>query len=247
MKRAPSRTGLDVVVQPARREASLWRRLRFEAQGTCRELLFNLHLRLARGLALQHFRRRRTVRIERLDYEQFAYEGLLQAIDRYDPLKGTPFAAFARPRIAGNIADGIGKMSELDGQLGQRHRIEQERLRSLRRSEPHGEDSVSELSELAVGLALGLVLQEARLMLADNEADLGPSPYDSLERRELQVRLSSEIARLPANEAAVIRQHYENGLNFGHVAQLLGLSAGRVSQLHRSALDRLRKRIGRGR
>jgi RNA polymerase sigma factor for flagellar operon FliA len=60
----------------------------------------------------------------------------------------------------------------------------------------------------------------------------------------MQVRLAQEIGRLPGSEAVVVRQHYENGLSFAHIAGLLDLSRGRVSQLHRSALDRLRKRIG---
>ena len=42
----------------------------------------------------------------------------------------------------------------------------------------------------------------------------------------------------------MIRQHYDNGLSFARIAEMLELSRGRVSQLHRSALTRLRKRIG---
>jgi RNA polymerase sigma factor for flagellar operon FliA len=40
-----------------------------------------------------------------------------------------------------------------------------------------------------------------------------------------------------------VRQHYDHGLSFAQVAQLMGLSRGRISQLHRAALDRLRKRL----
>jgi RNA polymerase sigma factor for flagellar operon FliA len=45
-------------------------------------------------------------------------------------------------------------------------------------------------------------------------------------------------------ESVIVRQHYENGVSFTHIAQLLGLSKGRVSQLHASAVARLRARIG---
>ena len=241
MRRSSAPSGLDLLVRPNRAEASLWRRLRFEAEAECRLSLFNLYVGLARGIAGKHFRRRPACRVERRDYEQFAYEGLLQAIDRFDPMRGVPFSAFARGRIAGNIADGVARMTEIDAQISNRHRVEQERLRSLAEREdgPSG-DALAALSDLAVGLALGLMLE---LRLA-NGADSAPSAYESLEWRDLQARLAAALARLPAQEAMVVRQHYENGLSFAQIAGLLDLSRGRISQLHRSALDRLRKRIG---
>jgi RNA polymerase sigma factor for flagellar operon FliA len=61
----------------------------------------------------------------------------------------------------------------------------------------------------------------------------------------MQARLAEAMHNLPEKEAIIVRQHYENGLSFSQVAELMGLSRGRVSQLHRSALDRLRKKIGK--
>jgi RNA polymerase sigma factor FliA len=233
-------------VQPARAEASLWRRLRFEAEAGCRAALFNLYVGLARALAGRDFRRRRSQRVERRDYEHFAYEGLLQAIDRFDPMRGVPFSAYARLRIAGNISNGISQMSEIDTQIGYRHRIEQERLRSLAQcDEMSRADVLAALSQLATGLALGIMLEGTRLVRSESGADPAPLAYESLEWRELNARLADELARLPANEALVLRQHYDNGLSFAQIAILLDLSRGRVSQLHKSALDRLRAKIGR--
>ena len=246
MRRAEAPSGLRLLVRPPRVEASLWRRLRYESQTDCREQLFNLYIGLARAIASRSYRRRAVPRIERLDFEQFAFEGLLQAIDRYDPMRSVPFGAYAARRIAGNIADGVARMSEVDAQLSHRRRIEQERLRSIagaETSEASG-DALGALSDLAVGLALGLMLEGTGLVGGKDGADPSPSAYESLEWRELQARLAGEVARLPAREALVIRQHYDNGLSFARIAELLELSRGRVSQLHRSALARLRKRIG---
>ena len=111
MTRAARLSGLDLLVRPRRVEASLWRRLRFEGEAECRERLFNLYIRLARSIASHNFRRRATAHFDRSDYEQLAYEGLLQAIDRYDPMRAVPFGAYARRRIEGNVADGIARMS----------------------------------------------------------------------------------------------------------------------------------------
>lgn len=239
--------GLDLLLQPARVEASLWRRLRNGAESICREALFNRYVGLARTIAGRFFYGRQPPRPELTDYQQFAYTGLLQAIDRFDPLRGIPFQSFAQRRIAGSISDGVARMTELDAQLSQRRRIENERIRSIRmegseRAEAGG--AIPALAKLAAGLAIGLIL-EGTALVADEEAlDPRPSAYDSLEFRQLQARLAEAVQALPKKEAAVITQHYLNGLSFTHIAELMELSRGRISQLHHSALRRLRKKIG---
>lgn len=239
-------SGLALLVRPCRVEASLWRRFRLEEETECRGVLFDRYVGLARSVAARHYRRRFAHGMERGDFEQFAYQGLLQAIDRFDPLQGVPFGAYARRRIAGSVADGISKMTEVGTQISHRHRVEQERLRSLARARADAseEDAISALSDLALGLALGLMLEGTSLMEPRDGLDTRPTAYETLEWRELQAGLVREVARLPENEAVVIRQHYDNGLSFAQVAELLGLSRGRVSQLHRAALDRLRRKMG---
>lgn len=231
---------MEIVVDPLRVEASLWRRLRFENQADCRETLFNRYYVLAREIGRRLFRQRASQRIERGDFEQFASEGLLHAIDRFDPLLGVPFSAYARRRVAGHVATGIASMSEVDRQLSHARRIERERLRSLARD---SEDAVEALATAVVGLAIGLMLSTAGLAVDGGTADNGEDAYESLAWRQTHARLTDELARLPDSEAVVIRQHYDHGLSFAQVATLLGLSRGRISQLHRSALERLRKRI----
>lgn len=243
MSRAALPTGLDLVVHPTRAEASLWRRLRFEAEIECRETLFNRYLPLARAIAAAKFHQRRGRAAERSDCEHFAYEGLLQAIDRFDPLLGVPFSAYARRRIVGAITDGLSRMSEVNAQISHRYRIEQERMRSLAPGSERAEDALSALSDLAVGLAIGLMLEGTALMPA-NGVDSRPTAYESLEWREMQARLAAEVKKLPEKEGVIVRQHYHNGLSLAQIAELLDLSRGRISQLHRSALERLRKRIG---
>lgn len=241
------RGGLDLVLVPPRVEASLWRRLRFERELRCREQIFTRYRNLARALAHRHLRTRPRNGVEIGDMEQFAYEGLLQAIDRFDPLRGVPFGAFARRRISGCIADGAIRMSDADAQYGHRRRVERERARSLHSASPAEADPLRALADLASGLAIGLMLEGTGTVAPADGADHRPNAYESLAWRQLQALLAREIARLPERESMIIRQHYENGVSFTHIAQLLGLSKGRVSQLHASALARLKARIGNAR
>ncbi len=243
MRGSALKTGIRLIVQPERAEAALWRRLRSEGDQESRRQLFENYAGLARSVAARRYFRRALRTTDRSDFEQFAFEGLLQAIDRFDPLRGVPFGAYAHRRIIGSIANGLARMSDLDAQFSHRARMEQERLRALARSSD-APDSLTALADLAMGLAIGLMLEGTGMVAPHDGADVRPTAYESLEWRELQGRLTEEVARLPEPEKAVLRQHYEIGLSFAQVAELLGLSRGRISQLHRSGIDRLRRRLG---
>ncbi len=106
---------------PAQWTGSLWRRLRFEHERRCRESLFNRYLHLgARDRAWRMAQASRQGLTSPISSD-LAYGGLLEAIDRYDSLRGIPDAmragAFAAPsltartapaRAARNIAAGDG-------------------------------------------------------------------------------------------------------------------------------------------
>lgn len=242
-RRGSISSGLGLLLMPPRVEASLWRRFRFEREIKCREQIFARYRDLARSIAVRQLRVRPRHGVELNDMEQFAYEGLLIAIDRFDPLRGVPFGAFARRRIIGSIADGAARMNEIDAQYGYRRRVEAERLRSI--AAENGEaDALGALADLIAGLAIGLILEGTSLVQPEDGADRRPNAYESLAWRQLQAQLAQGIDHLPDREAVIIRQHYENGVSFAQIAQLLGLSKGRVSQLHAGALAKLRRRMG---
>lgn len=231
-------TGLALIQRPQEVEASLWRRLRFEDEGQCRELLFNRHLALARAIAWREYRRRPPHGLERTDFEQLAMTGLLEAIDRFDPLLGAPFSAFAKHRIRGAIADGASRSSESAANYGYRRRLEMERLQSLTEDAAHPPaDPIAGLADVAVGLAIGLIAERAAT------ATSTISPYESGSWRDVEHRLMAEIEELPEAQRSVMVQHYKHGMQFNDIAVLLRLSKGRVSQLHRAAITRLRNRL----
>lgn len=249
MTRWRPRSGLQILAQAARVEASLWRRLRFERELPCRATLFDHYRPLARALAGRQVRLGRPPGVDPGDLEQFAYEGLLQAIDRFDPLKGVPFSAFARRRVLGAIVDGSGTLTEVAAQLGYRRRVEQDRVRALRLGSSAGNaasavDALSMLGDLATTLAIGLMIERSSSAEAGEVADPSPSAYDSLAWRQTQALLARAIETLPEREALIVREHYLNGVSLTHVAAIIGVSKGRVSQLHYAALARLRKVIG---
>ena len=235
------KSGLALVVRPEREEAALWRRFHETHGALLREGLFERYRRFARSLARRHARRTglRPDMVE--DLEQFGYRGLLEAIDRFDPLRGTSFLTFASSRIAGSIVDGMGRLDERGAQLRFRRRLERERLASLTGAERASKSATAELSDIVTELALGLMFSAEEPDAPSDMAGRADNGFDSLAWRETRAVLASRVDTLPEPERTVIRQHYLNDLLFAQIATMLGLSKGRISQIHRAALERLRK------
>lgn len=229
----------------AAEERDLWRALRGGQSGPVRDRLFERYLPFARILAGRQYRGRIGGDVEYEDLFQLACAGLLEAMDRFDPELGVPFKAFAARRINGSMIDGLARMSEVREQISFRHRARRERLRSLAGSES-GEaprEAMDALIDLAVGLALGFMLEDTGLYHDETRPAATPSAYDSLAWKELVQRLAVELARLPDRDRQIIQLHYLEDVNFDQIAILLGLTKGRISQLHKAALIRLRKRV----
>ncbi len=59
--------------------------------------------------------------------------------------------------------------------------------------------------------------------------------------RELVERVAPLIERLTPREKLVLSLYYTDELNMRETAEIMGITEGRVSQLHSQALSRLRK------
>jgi RNA polymerase sigma factor for flagellar operon FliA len=104
-------------------------------------------------------------------------------------------------------------------------------------------EAMEALVDMAVGLALGFMLEGTGLYHDQEEPSMETTAYDSLAWKQTVDRLVAELARLPERDRLIIRLHYMEDVNFDQIAVLLDLSKGRISQLHKAALMLLRKRV----
>jgi len=72
------------------------------------------------------------------------------------------------------------------------------------------------------------------------------TPLGRLEHRELLERLAQAITELPEREQQVIVMYYYEDLYMAEMAEILGISESRVSQLHTRALYNLARKLEEG-
>jgi RNA polymerase sigma factor for flagellar operon FliA len=236
--------GLLVEGEVGAEAPALWCAYREGRDDAVRQRLVDRYLGFARTMAARLFARRTYEGLEFDDYLQFARVGLLEAVDRYDGSQGAKFETFAAYRINGAILDGIASYSDLQEQVAARRRVEAERLEGLHGEAPDRADPAAlfaYLADLAVGLAVGMAL-EGTGMIQEEGAIYAAQPYEGLELRQLRARLRETLAALPERQRKVLSWHYLEQRPFDEIAAALGLSRGRVSQLHKEALAGLRER-----
>jgi RNA polymerase sigma factor FliA len=241
------RRGLSLVARPERVEAALWRRIRRDADAQSRDRLFAQYRGLAEGLARRRCRGIGGDEATRSDLEQAAMQGLIEAIDHYDPGRKVPFAAYARRRIGGAVSDALARMTERGAIVSQKSRRERESRLSITQETAH--DAVSpldQLAEIATQLALSIIVDGQELS-ADGQLVVCDNAFDSLAWRQLNALLVDAVAQLPDAEREIIHGHYHRNLLFTDIAKQMGVTASRVSQLHKTALGRLAKRVGQSR
>lgn len=208
-----------------------------------RASLVDSYAPLVRRLAARVYARRVGSELEFADLVQLGMVGLLEAIDRYTPARGIRFEAFAMHRIEGAILNGLPSYSELQRLLAFRRSRTSERAESLTLEPTEQESSaLDRLADLAIGLSLGFILEDAGNDASDEPA-APDNAYARVELKQMRRRLAELTERLPDAQRKVIFRHYFQQQSFEEVALGMSLSKGRVSQIHHAALGQLRKRL----
>jgi RNA polymerase sigma factor for flagellar operon FliA len=217
----------------------LWTRYARGRGVDVRNALAACYAEFARMMAAKAYARRTSEEMEFDDYLQYARIGLIESIERFDAAQGAKFETYAAIRINGAILNGLESASELHEQLAARRRRVAERTAALHMaSEDTADDVFGRLADIAIGLAVGFML-EGSGMFQDADAAMPDNTYSSVELRQMRRRIHGVLAQLPERQRRVVDAHYVQGQAFAEIAANLKLSRGRVSQLHKEALANL--------
>lgn len=72
-----------------------------------------------------------------------------------------------------------------------------------------------------------------------------PDPEKATEKKELAEKLNETLEKLSERKRLVIQLYYYEELPFIEIADVLGVSQPRVSQLHTRALGKMRPNMGK--
>jgi RNA polymerase sigma factor for flagellar operon FliA len=175
--------------------------------------------------------------------------GLIRAVDSFDPTRGTNLTRYARHIIAGAMLNGIRQRDPVSERVRRILRVaERERFalaceRGVLPSMAEMERRVPDLHRARaevhcnVPLSTDAPLPEKESPALDRDAD----PQLVSERDAERAFMVAAIAALPARQRTIILAHYFGERSLREIGDRLAVSPQRVSQLHLSAIARLRR------
>lgn len=184
--------------------------------------------------------------------------GLVDAAARFDGGKQVQFKSYAQIRIRGAMVDSLREYDWSPRTLRRQGRDVEQAVRALAakgvRSPTDGEiaaelgmkiSTYQELLQNLKGLEIGSLNVERNEESGEQEIDYvaGAPSEDPLFRclqGEMHEQLMAAIDSLPEKERLVLTLYYHEELTMREISQVLGVVGSRVSQMHSSAVLRLR-------
>lgn len=190
--------------------------------------------------------------------------GLINAIDRFDPARGSRFESFASTRIRGAVIDHLRSLNWLPRTAMARIRQMEYAIANLeqRLGRPPREDEIAEEANISTS-RYRQMLQEAGTIVLSLDAPLGPlaqeegltsladllederspEPDEQVEAQELMALLHVALNELPERERMLLALYYREELTMKEISKIMNVSESRVCQLHIQAILRLRNAL----
>lgn len=182
--------------------------------------------------------------------------GLFDAVAKYKPEKKVAFSSYAKHRIKGAILDSLRQLDWASRDLRRRHKQVEAVTRELAAT-LHRHPTEAEIAE-----RMGVEVQRWRHMMIDlqhvglvsassrrNDQDDLPAPEfpakaetrpDSMcVKAQLRTVLNGALKTLPPRYQKVVALYYLKDMTMREIGDVLGINESRVSQIHKSALEKM--------
>ena len=192
------------------------------------------------------------------DMVQAGMIGLFEAIKGYDMSKGASFETYSRIRIQGAMIDEVRRGDWTPRSVYKKSRELSDAIQQIEREQGRDakDNEVAELLDLNMDEYYGMVKFAAGCQLlsyedivstgvCQSELSTGNThdPYEKLQEKDFKIGLAEKIDTLPEREKLVMSLYYDDEFNLREIGEILGITEGRVCQLHGQALLRLKARM----
>lgn len=178
--------------------------------------------------------------------------GLLEALGKFQPQLGIRFETYAENRIRGAMLDELRRLDWFPRSLRQRVRRLDEAMWQIEHEmgRPPTMEELQERTGLpAHEVHQGLEALQSQLCVSldtiqdslAGEDEAGGEPFKDTAHTEMVERVASLVDALTPREKLVLSLYYTDELNMRETAEVMGITEGRVSQLHSQAVARLRR------
>lgn len=225
-----------------------------------REQLLLEHLPTVRYLA-RRIHERLPQHVELDDLISAGMVGLIDAFSKFDHGKKVQFKSYAQFRVRGAILDSLRTLDWSPRELRRKGRAVEEAVRALtqRLGKAPAEQEIA--AEMGVsladyqtllgdlkGLEIGSLHMERSEDSGDDELAYVPGapeddPLFRCLKGEMKQRLADAIEELPEKERLVLTLYYYEEMTMKEIGLTLGVVESRVSQIHSSAVVRLRSAL----
>jgi len=185
--------------------------------------------------------------------------GLFDALNKFDPNKGTQFKTYASLRIKGAILDELRKMDWVSRSVRRDiHKIEGAR-RSLELSLGREPDDSEIAKEMGIDInayhrmtkraqgaglfSLDRVMPGGFVSKFKRQTSDAPSPFDEIEKKEIKKIIGQALSKFSEKEQLVMSLYYYDELTLKEIAKILDLTESRISQIHSKAIIKLRTKL----
>jgi len=222
---------------------------------TMRDQVVVDHLPLVRAIAIR-VHENLPVHVELDDLVHAGIMGLFDASGKYNPEKKVAFSSYAKHRIKGAILDSLRQLDWASRDLRRRHKQVEQVTRDLA-SVLHRNPTEAEIAakmgvevdrwrQMMLDLRnVGLVSASTRgsehedLPAPDFPSKPETQPDSMCAREQLRDMLAIAMKVLPERYQRVVLLYYTNELTMKEIGTQLGINESRVSQIHKSALEKM--------
>jgi RNA polymerase sigma factor for flagellar operon FliA len=231
-----------------------------EKRRAARDQIVLEHLPLVKAIAIR-VHESLPVHLDVDDLVHAGILGLIDAVAKYRPEKKVAFSSYAKHRIKGAILDSLRQLDWASRDMRRRHKQVEAATRELSVTLQREPTEAEMAEKMGVGVerwrqmaaemqCMGLVSGSTRrsdqedLPAPDYPAGPDTQPDEMCAHEQLHQVLWGAMRDLPKRYQQVVLLYYTKDLTMREIGVMMGVNESRVSQIHKSALEKMAAALG---